>query len=141
MFTVAGTSCNLLSAPDNGMIDCSLGGDGVPTAGDTCRFTCNDGFEISGSQARRCRIRNNRGRWTGNQATCNMGIIQSFVLSCIYASILNTITLLQSQFTITLHGSVPHMTKGYSLYPHPSFSLVSYIISITMHLQHMLHII
>ncbi|XP_065905187.1 sushi, von Willebrand factor type A, EGF and pentraxin domain-containing protein 1-like [Dysidea avara] len=69
---VAGTSCDPLSAPDNGMIDCSLGGDGVPTAGDTCRFTCNDGFEISGSQARRCRIRNNRGRWTGNQATCNM---------------------------------------------------------------------
>ena len=62
-----------MSAPDNGMIDCSLGGDGVPTNGDTCTFTCNDGFELSGSQSRRCRIRNNRGRWTGNPTTCNMG--------------------------------------------------------------------
>jgi len=57
------------------MIDCSLGGDGVPTRGDSCTFSCNDGFELSGSQTRRCRIRNNRGRWTGSQATCNMGMM------------------------------------------------------------------
>jgi len=67
-------SCDPLSAPDNGMIDCSLGGDGVPTSNDRCRFSCNDGFELSGSQSRRCRIRNNRGSWSGNPATCNMGM-------------------------------------------------------------------
>ena len=72
---VTGPSCDPLSAPDNGMIDCSLGGDGIPTNGDTCTFTCDDGFELSGSQSRRCRIRNNRRRWTGSPTTCNMGMI------------------------------------------------------------------
>ena len=53
------------------MIDCSLGDDGVPTKGDMCTFTCNNGFDLSGSQTSRCRIRNNRGKWTGNRATCD----------------------------------------------------------------------
>ncbi|XP_065894428.1 protein mesh-like isoform X2 [Dysidea avara] len=67
----APSSCKPLSAPNNGMIDCSLGDDGVPTNGDMCTFTCNNGFDLSGSQTNKCRIRNNRGKWTGNQATCN----------------------------------------------------------------------
>jgi len=69
---ITGASCDFLSAPGNGRIDCSLGDDGVPTNGDICTFTCDDGFELSGSKKRRCRIRNSRSRWIGNEATCDM---------------------------------------------------------------------
>jgi len=74
---VSGGTCPPLTAPDNGDIDCSLGDDGAPTNGDTCTFTCDDGFELSGSQTQRCRVRNNRGSWRGNPATCNMGMAYS----------------------------------------------------------------
>ena len=38
--------CANLTAPSNGMINCSMV---VPAAGVTCRYTCNTGYELSGS--------------------------------------------------------------------------------------------
>ena len=67
-----GPSCNPLFAPHNGTIDCLLGDDEVATSGDKCTFSCDDGFELSGSRRRRCRVRNNRGKWTGSRATCDV---------------------------------------------------------------------
>ncbi|XP_065905188.1 P-selectin-like [Dysidea avara] len=64
---VDGVTCEPLTAPDNGMIDCSLGGDGVPNEGETCKFSCNDGFELEGSTSRKCR---SSGNWNGKDATC-----------------------------------------------------------------------
>ena len=42
-------NCSSLSNPNNGIISCSLGNDGVPSYEDTCSFTCNTGYELTGS--------------------------------------------------------------------------------------------
>ena len=52
------------------MIDCSLGGDGVPTYEDTCSFTCNTGYELTGSDTRTCQ---SDGSWSGTTALCRRG--------------------------------------------------------------------
>ena len=39
-FTMA---CMNLIDPNNGMINCSLGDDNIPSYEDTCSFTCNTG--------------------------------------------------------------------------------------------------
>ena len=66
---LAVATCPLLTAPDNGAIDCSLGDDGQANPGDTCTFTCNDGFERSGSRRRTC---NDDKTWTGSASICTM---------------------------------------------------------------------
>ena len=63
-------SCPLLSSPSNGMINCSLGDDEVPSYEDTCSFTCNPGYELTGSNTRTCQ---SNGSWSGNNAMCNRG--------------------------------------------------------------------
>jgi len=64
------TQCHILFAPDDGEISCSLGDDGVPTEGDTCSFTCDDGFMLSGSNTRTCQ---SDLTWTGTEAMCTRG--------------------------------------------------------------------
>jgi len=63
------TACPPLTAPDNGMINCSLGGDGEANVGDTCVFTCDDGFLLTGSTSRSCQI---DGDWSGTETECTM---------------------------------------------------------------------
>ena len=46
---VLSTDCQLLTVPDNGIISCSLGDDGQASLGDTCNYTCNSGYELSGN--------------------------------------------------------------------------------------------
>ncbi|XP_065901690.1 adhesion G protein-coupled receptor E2-like [Dysidea avara] len=60
-------TCQLLVAPDNGMINCSLGDDGQASLGDTCTVTCNSGYELSGNTSRSCQI---NGNWSGTESTC-----------------------------------------------------------------------
>ena len=38
--------CPPLNNPNYGVIDCSLGDDGVPSYQDTCNVTCNTGYEL-----------------------------------------------------------------------------------------------
>ena len=53
------------------MITCSLGGDGVPgDPGDTCTYTCNNGYELTGSMTRTCQ---SDGTWSGSDTTCTRG--------------------------------------------------------------------
>ena len=59
--------CPLLTSPNNGGIDCSLGGDGVSNPGETCTVTCNDGYQVMGNGTRTCQ---NDGSWSGSNATC-----------------------------------------------------------------------
>ena len=66
----------MLMAPDNGMIDCSLGDDGVPTNGDTCTVTCNEGFRLRGDATRRCRAE--QMRWLGDEARCIPGVNEMY---------------------------------------------------------------
>ena len=53
------------------MISCSLGDDGVPSYQDTCIFTCNTGYELTGSDTRTCQ---SDGSWSGNDAVCSNSI-------------------------------------------------------------------
>ena len=63
-------SCQSLDNPSNGMISCSQGGDAVPSYEDTCNFTCNTGYELTGSDTRTCQ---SDGSWSGDGAMCSRG--------------------------------------------------------------------
>ena len=67
--------CSSLANPDNGIINCSLGDDGVPYYENTCSFTCNPGYELTGSDTRTCQ---NNGSWSGGDDidVCRRGIFQ-----------------------------------------------------------------
>ena len=63
--------CADLSAPANGEItSCSSGTVGVGYEGDTCSFTCNTGYELTGSDTRTCQ---SDGSWSGIGTTCTDG--------------------------------------------------------------------
>ena len=60
--------CDNLSAPANGEItSCSSGRVGVGYEGDTCSFTCNTGYELTGSDTRTCQ---SDGSWLGSLTSC-----------------------------------------------------------------------
>ena len=63
-------SCSSLTDPNNGVLSCSLGDDGAPSYEDTCSFTCNTGYELTGSDTRTCQ---SDGSWSGSNATCSRG--------------------------------------------------------------------
>ena len=54
----------------NGMVSCSLGDDGVHSYEDTCSFTCNTGYELTGSDTRTCQ---SNGSWSGIEMLCGRG--------------------------------------------------------------------
>ena len=62
--------CSPLTNPNNGEISCSLGDDGVYSYEDTCSFTCNTGYELTGSDTRTCQ---SDGSWSGSDAVCKGG--------------------------------------------------------------------
>ena len=70
--------CPSLSGPNNGMTTCLLGDDGIHSYEDTCNFTCNIGYELTGSDTRTCQ---SDGSWSGNDAACTIGKLQ--VYTCI----------------------------------------------------------
>ena len=55
----------------NGMINCSLEVDNVASFRDFCSFTCNTGYELTGSDTRTCQ---SDGSWSGNDAVCSNSI-------------------------------------------------------------------
>ena len=61
--------CLLLTNPNNGMLSCSLGGDGLTNPGDTCVFTCNNGYELIGNDMRICLP---NGTWSGSDPVCEI---------------------------------------------------------------------
>ena len=63
--------CDNLSTPSNGEItSCSSGRVGVGYEGDTCNFTCNTGYELTGSDTRTCQ---SDGSWSGSVTECKRG--------------------------------------------------------------------
>ena len=62
--------CPFLTDPNNGTITCSLGDDGVPSYEDICSFTCNTGYELTGSDTRTCQ---SDGSWSGSDNGCRRG--------------------------------------------------------------------
>ena len=62
--------CDILSTPSNGEMTCSSGRVGVGYEGDTCSFTCNTGYELTGSDNRTCQ---DNGSWSGEDTSCKKG--------------------------------------------------------------------
>ena len=60
-------TCTQLDHPTNGMITCSAGDDGVLSYEDTCSFTCDTGYELSGSNTRSCQRDTS---WSGIETEC-----------------------------------------------------------------------
>ena len=60
-------SCTLLTDPNNGTITCSLGDDNITSYEETCSFTCNTGYELTGSSERTCQ---SDGSWSGSPVSC-----------------------------------------------------------------------
>ena len=72
MFIVTEIQCHNLSIPANGEImSCSSGRVGVGYEKDTCSFTCNTGYKLTGSDtARTCQ---SNGSWSGTDDVCRRG--------------------------------------------------------------------
>ena len=67
--TCVDIKCDNLSAPSNGRItSCSSGTTGVGYEGDTCNFTCNTDYELTGSDTRTCQ---SDGNWNGTVTICS----------------------------------------------------------------------
>ena len=71
MYTyVHAVQCTELTDPINGMITCSLINSPSFSYEDTCSFTCNTGYELTGNNTRTCQ---NDRSWSGSNVTCNRG--------------------------------------------------------------------
>ena len=77
--------CPSLTDPNNGIITCSLGDDGAPSYEDTCNFTCNTDYELTGSDNRTCQ---SDGSWSGNVTMCKKGEFILLLLETKYNSVL-----------------------------------------------------
>ena len=71
LYYVIDIQCDNLTTPANGMISCNSGRVGVGYEGDTCNFTCNTGYELTGSDTRTCQ---SDGSWDGTDNVCKRGI-------------------------------------------------------------------
>ena len=60
----------MLTNPHNGIFNCLLGDDGVPSYKDTCSFTCDTGYEVPGNDTRTCQ---SDGSWSGGDVMCRRG--------------------------------------------------------------------
>ena len=63
------------------MIDCEYGENGGPNAGDSCSFTCDAGFDLSGSDSRTCY---ENGTWSGEISMCTASKLFSDNTVCMY---------------------------------------------------------
>ena len=53
-------------------MSCSSGRVGMGYEGDTCSFTCNTGYELTGSDTRTCQ---SNGNWSGSDELCSRGML------------------------------------------------------------------
>ena len=86
MYFLLVVNCSSLTNPNNGVINCSLGDDGVPSYEDTCSFTCNTGYELTGSSQRTCQ---SDGSWSGSPVSC-------IIMECASSSLPMNSTLAES---------------------------------------------
>ena len=91
----------LLTDLNNGMIICSLGDDGVPSYKDTCSFTCNTGYELTGNDTRTCQ---SDGSWSGSDPMCRQGNVTKI---CVH-------TQTAIKFNVVLHEWINISMLSYS---------------------------
>ena len=72
-------TCSSLTAPSNGMIDCSVEGSGDSSFEDICNVTCNTGYQLTGNDTRTCQ---SDGSWSGSTAMCTRGECLACLLCC-----------------------------------------------------------
>ena len=68
-------------------MNCSLGDDGVPSYEDTCSFTCNTGYELTGNDTRTCQ---SNGSWSDGDSVCRGGNLKVFIATYIHTSYLKS---------------------------------------------------
>ena len=74
----------MLTGPTNGTIFCLLGDDGNHSYEDTCNFTCNTGYELTGSDTRTCQ---SDGSWSGSDDVCGRGAYNTAIfINTVHAS-------------------------------------------------------
>ena len=64
-------SCPNFIQANNGLLNCSLGDDGVSSYEDICSFTCNTGYELIGSEIWFCQ---SDGSWSSSNSSCRGGM-------------------------------------------------------------------
>ena len=62
--------CDNLSIANGEILFCSSGRVGVSYEGDTCNFTCNTGYELTGINITTCQ---SDGSWSGTDDVCRRG--------------------------------------------------------------------
>ena len=63
-------NCPTLDDLSNGIISCSSNENQEHIYEYACHFTCNTGYELSGSDTRTCE---RNGSWSGNETKCQRG--------------------------------------------------------------------
>ena len=117
-------SCQQLTAPDNGMIDCTGN-----VFEDTCTFSCDDNYELSGSETRTCQSDRT---WSGTEAMCTLGNIcihntDRLTHTCVHMYIVSAFKrLFRAKF---LH-LLSHIPQASGIYSNP---IHMYIIHIHTH--------
>ena len=71
-------ACKPLKNPNFGMVTCSLNNYEAPSYEVTCSFTCNTGYELTGSDTRTCQ---SDGSWSGTNTMCRSE-------DCLYVNVL-----------------------------------------------------
>ena len=69
--------CAELTYPANGTMSCALVNDPLFSYEDTCSFTCNTGYELTGSTERTCQ---SDGSWSGSPVSC-------IIMECLSSSL------------------------------------------------------
>ena len=63
------STCSELKSPSNGEMTCTLSMD-APVNGDSCQFSCQLGFNLTGSKRRKCNMVDNDMKWDGSPTAC-----------------------------------------------------------------------
>ena len=121
-------SCLSLTAPNNGNISCLPGDDKILSSGDTCSFTCNTNYELTGNDTRTCQ---SGGIWTDKDVMCRCECLNlcTYVAKYSYIKLFN-MEIWNFKIGCWIHwpiilGSTSVLstgTKKFQYQPPPSFS-------------------
>ena len=112
-------NCSQLMNPINGTISCSLQYFPMILYKDTCSFTCNTGYKLTGSDTRTCQ---SNGSWSGSDVLC-MRSAGNHTLITINYQWLTKVTQLCNIY-ITMHM---HMQLAYIYFECYGLATVLYI--------------